>query len=159
MSFTESDREDLRTYLTECIVALRWLKDRQLAFTAAAVAALLSLHTTELRSGFGGESGIAVVSFFILILFSLTMASTIASSLQTRARERLILRRLSHHLWDIVSTTTGSKRYGNADWKRSIDWLFYIAHFAPVVALAFLHCSFWIRYLQTCFFECCSLSC
>lgn len=55
---SKSDKEDLRVYLTEIIVAGRWLKERQLSFTLYASALEASLLTGEFKSALRGESSL-----------------------------------------------------------------------------------------------------
>jgi len=145
MLLPDSEREDLRTYFTECITALRWLKDRQLTLAVSALALQLALYTEDIRNGLVNVMGcygvvwssVAISSIYVLVTYS-----TIRSSLQTRRREDLILESLAPRLRYIVSSTRK-----NDDWRLGVDILFYFAHLAPVMLMTLLH---WFNYHSVC---------
>jgi hypothetical protein len=145
-TLTEKERGDLQTYLTECIVALRWLKDRQLTFTISIMAFQVALYNDDIVLALGrlhilGLPPVKVkhVSVAVFFIFCMLVISTWCSTRQTRKREELLLSALSPRLLHIISITTWSKKYGNHDWLILADIIYYAAHILPPMGMTCLH--------------------
>lgn len=142
MRLSRSDREDLRLYLAQCIEALRWLKNRQLSLTGYAVAVEFALLSSPVRDGVDrafGPGSTAIVAILTLILYSIAYLLNWKSTRQTRLREEKILRELSPKLMQVIKKTNTDRKYGNEDWKPSVDIFSTVTHFFPVVGLCLLN--------------------
>lgn len=143
---SKSDKEDLRVYLTEIIVAGRWLKERQLSFTLYASALEASLLTGEFKSALRGIlfsskclDEVQVSAIGIFIFFCISTWFNWKSTEQTRIREEALHHKLSPHLIEVIKGSTGQGDYNHFDWNKYVTFLSYVFHIIPVFVLMYLN--------------------